>query len=319
VSRPLLRTAWYRFGATFGRRWGGYLSVVVLIALMGGLAMGSIAGARRTQSSFATYIASTNPSALTVGTALYSQSVGASVGYDPSTVRAIARLPDVTRVESYAGFGRNIQMLLGGDTPVAGFISNLSGVGSVDGEFFNQDRVTIVAGRMANPRRADEIVVSAAAARGAGVQVGFVYSLGFYTNAQTYLPGYGTPSVKPYLRINAKVVGLAIFNNEVVQDEIDVPGTQYALFTPALTRRLTQCCTTYSFTSLTLSGGTRHLAPVEAALRRIVPSASRSSPAPPTSPRPPRRRPVGPSNPNPSRSGCSEPSRPWPRCSSRRR
>jgi MacB-like periplasmic core domain len=271
VSTPLLRTAWYRFGATFGRRWGGYLTVVILVALMGGLAMGSIAGARRTQSSFSTYIASTNPSDLTVGTALYSPTVPASVGYSPSVVRAIARLPDMRRVESYAGFGRNIQLLVGGDTPEAGPFSTLSGVGSVNGEFFTQDRVTIVAGRMANPARADEIVLSAATARADGIEVGTVYPLGFYTNAQTYLPGYGTASVKPYLRVNARVVGLAVFNDEVVQDDIDVEGSQYALFTPALTRRLTQCCTTYSFASFTLAGGTRHLASTEAALGRIVP------------------------------------------------
>ena len=46
----------------FGRRWGGYLSIVLLIGLTGGIAMGSIAAARRTQASYATFLASTNPS-----------------------------------------------------------------------------------------------------------------------------------------------------------------------------------------------------------------------------------------------------------------
>ena len=58
------RVAWYRFRATFGRRLGGYLSLVLLVALVGGLSMGALAAARRTQSSFATYLASTNPSNL---------------------------------------------------------------------------------------------------------------------------------------------------------------------------------------------------------------------------------------------------------------
>jgi hypothetical protein len=58
----VLRVAWYRFRATFARRWGGYLSVVLLIGLVGGISMGSIAAGRRTQSSYPTFLASTNPS-----------------------------------------------------------------------------------------------------------------------------------------------------------------------------------------------------------------------------------------------------------------
>ena len=56
--------AWYRLRVTFARRWTSYLSVVLLIGLVGGLAMGSIAGARRTQSSYPEFLASTNPSDL---------------------------------------------------------------------------------------------------------------------------------------------------------------------------------------------------------------------------------------------------------------
>ena len=37
-----LAFAWYRFRATFGRRWGGLLSVVLLTGLVGGLSMGAI-------------------------------------------------------------------------------------------------------------------------------------------------------------------------------------------------------------------------------------------------------------------------------------
>ena len=64
------RVARYRFRATFGRQWGGLLAIVVLIGLLGGLAIGAVAGARRTQSSFPAYLAHTNVVNLTVGTAL---------------------------------------------------------------------------------------------------------------------------------------------------------------------------------------------------------------------------------------------------------
>ncbi len=62
----VLRVMWYRLGTTFARRRSGYVSLVVLIGLIGGVAMTSVEAGRRTQSSYATFLASTNPSDLTV-------------------------------------------------------------------------------------------------------------------------------------------------------------------------------------------------------------------------------------------------------------
>src|ERR1039457_1552536 len=47
MNGPVLRVAWYRFRATFRRRLGGYLTLAVLIGLVGGVAMGSMVAARR--------------------------------------------------------------------------------------------------------------------------------------------------------------------------------------------------------------------------------------------------------------------------------
>jgi len=52
VDSQVQRVGWYRFRATFRRRWTGYLSVALLVGLLGGIALASIAGARRTQSSY---------------------------------------------------------------------------------------------------------------------------------------------------------------------------------------------------------------------------------------------------------------------------
>jgi hypothetical protein len=49
VHGRVMAVAWYRFTATFGRRWGGYLAIVLLIGMIGGIAMASVAAARRTQ------------------------------------------------------------------------------------------------------------------------------------------------------------------------------------------------------------------------------------------------------------------------------
>ena len=90
----------------------------------------------------------------------------------------------------------------------------------LNGLYFNQDRVTITEGRMANPANPYEIVVQASRAQGA--QVGQVIALGVYTNAQENRPGFSTTSL-PYRRVDVKVVGLGVSNDAVVTDST-VPG-----------------------------------------------------------------------------------------------
>ena len=92
----------------------------------------------------------------------------------------------------------------------------------------------MTAGRMADPDRADEFVVTSQAARLLGWHIGKVIPMGFYTNAQRNEPAFGTARVKPRLRLDMELAGTVVFNNEVVLDEVDrFPA--FALFTPALT------------------------------------------------------------------------------------
>jgi len=79
------------------------------------------------------------------------------------------------------------------------------------------------------------MVMTASAASLLGVRVGQVVPMGFYTNAQSGLPGFGTASVAPRLRFQVRLVGLIVFNNSVVQDDID-RAYGFVLVTPALVR-----------------------------------------------------------------------------------
>src|ERR1700691_3536335 len=91
VGISVLTVPWYRFRATLGRRWPAYLAIALLIGLVGGVAMASIAGARRTESSYPTFLAGTNPSDLLVQP---STSVSCTSGF----IFQIDRLPHVGRV-----------------------------------------------------------------------------------------------------------------------------------------------------------------------------------------------------------------------------
>jgi len=103
VNRDVLRVAWYRFCVTFGGRWRGYLSLVLLIGLTGGVAMGAVAGARRTQSSFDSAAARVHSSDLFALTRVFNPTIGLNTGYDAAVISAIARLPHVRHVETQVG------------------------------------------------------------------------------------------------------------------------------------------------------------------------------------------------------------------------
>jgi MacB-like periplasmic core domain/FtsX-like permease family len=262
MSRAALRVAGYRFRVTFGDRWAGYLALVLLIGLVGGLALGAVAAARRTQAAFPAYLASTNPSDLTVLSDVTGPGPGS--GYDPALIRKIAGLPHVRRVESYAGL--NVAILAPGAPPGAAS----EGLPGSLGEYFSTDRPTIVQGRMANPDRADEVVIDAKGTP-SSVHVGEVIPLGFYTNAQEASPDFGRSGFRPYLRINVRVVGKAIFSREVVQDDADTVTNGGALFTPALARRLAACCAMFTESAVKLSGGSRYVAAAEAGIEQLLP------------------------------------------------
>ncbi|MFI5036738.1 MAG: ABC transporter permease [Acidimicrobiales bacterium] len=272
LMRSTFGVAWYRFRATLVQRRSGYLAIVLVVGLLGGLAMASVAGARRTQSSFSTFLASTHPSDLSFLSANYRANAAPTNayarGYNPGLIRAVTRLPGVTRVESYAQVNATGVNKKGGAASVGTVLVE----GSVDGEFFNQDRVTVVKGRMSRPTRANEIVVSAEFARAVlnTVKLPVTFTAGLYTNAQVASPQYGTPAVRPQLRLLAKVVGIVKYNDTIVQDDVDASPFGRFLLTPALTRLALHCCVALTVTYVTLRSA-RDLVSVEAGIVRLLP------------------------------------------------
>ena len=250
---------------------GGYFALAVLIGLVGGVAMASVAAARSTQSSFPTFVARTNPSDLGVADLR-----AASGGPGASIVPTLAGLAHVKRVASW-DVPNSLTVRPDGTPTVASVNAQAGGVFAVvsaNGLFTKQDRVTVVQGRMLDPTRADEAVASAVAARALGLHVGDVTRQGFYTDAQSNSPDFGTAKIRPVFVQAVKVVGIVKFNNEVVQDDIDRLPT-YVVLSPALARRLAQCCGAGSdaFVGLQLDHGRQDVAAVESEIARSLPAA----------------------------------------------
>ena len=123
----------------------------MLVGLVGGLGLGSLAAARRTQSSFSVLLASTNPSDFDVS--IYSGGNGGpSVGSSASLTRKIARLPDVRHVA--AGFVVTGAPLTRDGSPRIRVTGLAYPVASANGLFFTQDRLVVNEGRLAFPTTA---------------------------------------------------------------------------------------------------------------------------------------------------------------------
>jgi hypothetical protein len=256
------------------RQWGGLLAIVLLIALLGGLAMGAIAGARRTQSSFPAFLARTNGSDMGIINAFYG--VLGNTAFDAAKIAKVRRLPHVKQVGDDTIVDPNIVPLVPLHMHIAPGEKPPVLSGSIDGEWSSLDRVTLTKGRLADPNRPDEVVMSASAARELGMHIGSVLPMGFFTNTQKYdLDGCCTANGKgklaPHLKVDLKLVGIVIANTQVVEDEIDALGDNPVLLTPALMRELVPCCSFVTFSYLKVDGGSRNVPAVKAEIARAFP------------------------------------------------
>jgi hypothetical protein len=264
----ILRVASYRFRATFVRQWGSYISLTLLIALLGGLSMASLAGARRTNSSFPIYVASTNPQTTEVFVAFDDPQLGATSGYNAKDLQAIAHLPFVEQSAVSVGFDGNIN--LGGVKGLHPHSSAGETPPTVIGgsEYLTIDKSTLTSGHWFNPRRPDEAVIDAQAAREMGVHVGSVIQVPFYSDAQTASSTYNGP---PYATPKIRIVGEIVINSTVIEDEINALGSSVVLMSPALTKQLEGCCAYYTGMAVKLRGGSADVARFQAETAKIDP------------------------------------------------
>jgi hypothetical protein len=263
-----MAVAWYRFRSTLGRRWGGYLSLILLIGLVGGTGMAAIAGGRRTQSAYPAFLKSTNPSDMNVS-AFRVNSAGAS-GSGTNLSSALARLPEVKHVAS--GLGLNAYPLHPDGSADTSPAVQLIPAASADGLYSTQDRPGLVRGRMWHPDRTDEIVATASAAQVLGLRLGQSRDFGFYSDDQLQSPDFGTPALSPEIRANVKLVGIVKLTSDVVQDDVDRFPT-FVIFSPAVAQIMAPA-TTVAYYAIQLRHGTRDITAFEQGFLKLLPPSN---------------------------------------------
>ena len=263
--------AWYRLRSTMRSELSYFLSVILLVGAVGGLALGAIEAARSTESSFADFVASSHVPQLFVFDGVINPGIGLDSAYNPALLRTLSHLPDVERVESTVEL--NMGPLTARGAAVAESALSPTAEASVGGLDFTEDPVTIIDGRMVDPHKADEVVIDAASAKALGYHLGEEIPVGWVTNAQTSSGNFNPNQPIPvHQRAMVKLVGIAGGQaTTLFQDQDNANGQSIMLFTPALTNKLLACCSNDMISALTLQGGDRHLSAVEAAVKRALP------------------------------------------------
>ena len=258
----------YRLRSTLRRRWSDYLALVLLVAFLGGLAMGSVVIGRRTQSSFAGFLARDDASTLTMSSYGTETNSVANL-YNPSVEAAIRKLPGVAAVEAWVGSFAT--PLLPDGTPTQVTNNQVNIASSVDGIYFHQDRVAVVQGRMADPNNPDEFMTSAQGAQALGMHLGQQVPFGIYDPTVAWTAGSGTAAVKPAYTVTMRLVGIVVFNTEVITDDTDRWPTNLVL-TPAFTR--TQAKQYGTWYGIRVKPGVRNLGPLERKIVALLPPGS---------------------------------------------
>ncbi|MGO8886444.1 MAG: FtsX-like permease family protein [Streptosporangiaceae bacterium] len=251
-----LRVAWYRGRVTLRRRLPGLLGLAILIGLLGGTAMAAVTAARRTDSSYPDYLASTNPSAVIAQpNANFSKATTLAQAYRlyQHLLTQMRHLPHVRGLASADALSAATLTPRGGFGSV--LFTQVQLVASSDGMFSRQDRVTIVSGHRAV--RPDEVIATSRAAALLHLHVGSRIPIGVWSGT------ISKPGLPPFYRkLDLRVTGIGVVSTQVVQDDIDANRTGFLIGTPALDREFVPCCTATSYVGLRVAGGGR----VEAAV-----------------------------------------------------
>jgi hypothetical protein len=141
-----MRIAWYASRASWRQTWRVALLVAIIGGLLGSVALGALAAARRTDSAYGRYLRAANASDVMVDVP----------GPILPVIRQIERAPGT--LSSAAWIGMNADPVIRGKVSDSFLTSGLTG--ALDGEFYRQDKVTVLAGKLPSPGSTTQIMLT---------------------------------------------------------------------------------------------------------------------------------------------------------------
>jgi len=257
--RPVLRGVWQQA-----------LALALLAGLLGGVALGAVAGARRTNAAYERYLTAINASDVGVNVPGQLPGMAATRPYE-----LISSLPGVIAHAAYIGLSG--VPLVHGKLDNSFLVNSLNG--SLDGEYFSQDRATVLAGRLPPQGSTSTVVLTPAIAKAFGTGVGGVVSYRFQpVDAQQ------RPAGKPFIR-SFRVAAIVEVPPALTDESDQAEGS---IFPPGATRQLLPEYF-YAWIGLRLAQGTagtadlqKHLATLSQDLQRQARQALHRNVSPPS-------------------------------------
>jgi hypothetical protein len=141
-----MRLGWYAAGATWRRSWRMTLLIALMGGLLGSVALGALAGARRTDSAYGRYLRAAKASDVMVNVP----------GPLLPVLNEVMREPGA--LSSAAWIGLNAEPVINGKIDPDFQTDAIAG--SLDGEFYRQDKLTVIAGRLPPASSTDEVILT---------------------------------------------------------------------------------------------------------------------------------------------------------------
>jgi FtsX-like permease family len=230
-------SAWYTWRASWRKSWREALVIAVIGGLLGAVALGALAGARRTDTAYGRYLASINASTVMVDVPAPLLPV----------IKHIEHLPGSS--SSAVWLGLNATPVIDGK-PDDSFLTDAV-AGSLDGEYFRQDKVTVLAGHLPPAGATDEVVLTPGLARDFGVGVGghvtWEFARGMFKN------GVPTNARPVDAGRQSFVVAAIAAAPPVLGDEFD--DTESALLSPSATAHFLNGEFAFGWVAMRLSNG----------------------------------------------------------------
>ena len=250
--------------------WRQVLALTLLAGLLGGVALGAVAGARRTAAAYGRYLSAINASDVFVNVPGQLPGMSATRPYE-----LISALPGVVAHAAYIGLSG--VPLVHGKSDNSFLVNSLNG--SLDGEYFSQDRATVLAGRLPPQGSTSTVVLTPAIAKAFGTGVGGTVSYQF-----TPVGPEQQPTGKPFTR-SFRVAAIVEVPPALVDESDQAEGS---IFPPGATRQLLPEYF-YAWIGLRLAQGTagtgalqKHLATLAADLQRQARQALHRDVPPPS-------------------------------------
>jgi hypothetical protein len=244
-----------------GTRWRSRRQVVVvalICGLLGTVALGALAGARRTDTAYGRYLHAINSSDVLVNVP----------GPALPVIRQVERLPDVASAAAIVGLNAN--PVVRGKVNDSWLTNGLSG--SLDGEGFRQDRMTVLAGRLPRPGATDEMALTP------GLAQLFHTGVGGHVTYELYRMNLTTGASIPAGRSTFVVTGIVDLP-PVLGDQFDQVSN--AVLPPAATVRYLNGEFAFGWVGLRLTAGSAGIPALQRRLATVADGVDRMFRVPP--------------------------------------